>query len=242
MERDRGMSVLRRHRRMLAVVAHPDDESFGLGAVITALTDRGVSVAAMCFTHGEASTLGADGGDLGRIRALELDAASQVLGINPTHLLDYPDGGLAAQPLEDLVALVRAEAESEGADALLVFDEGGITGHPDHRRATEAALVAAAQLDIAVLAWALPSHVARSLNAEFGTAFAGRDDAQVEVRLAVSRLLQHRAIDRHRSQAANNAVLWRRLELLGDHEALRVLRPGRAAEHAPTGGASHGAT
>ena len=37
----------------LAVIAHPDDESFGLGSVLTAMVDAGTRVAALCFTHGE---------------------------------------------------------------------------------------------------------------------------------------------------------------------------------------------
>lgn len=42
----------------LAVVAHPDDESFGLGAILAALTSRGTTVRVLCFSHGEASSLG----------------------------------------------------------------------------------------------------------------------------------------------------------------------------------------
>jgi N-acetylglucosamine malate deacetylase 2 len=42
----------------LAVCAHPDDETFGLGAVLAALVDAGTAVVVLCFTRGEASTLG----------------------------------------------------------------------------------------------------------------------------------------------------------------------------------------
>jgi N-acetylglucosamine malate deacetylase 2 len=50
----------------------------------------------LCFTHGEASTLGTGTGDPRRIRARELAAAAAVLGMADTTLLDYRDGGLAA--------------------------------------------------------------------------------------------------------------------------------------------------
>ncbi len=60
---DDGQFAIRNGREMpawrsvLAVVAHPDDESFGLGAVIDALTSAGAAVHVLCFTRGEASTL-----------------------------------------------------------------------------------------------------------------------------------------------------------------------------------------
>lgn len=41
----------------LAVIAHPDDESFGLGAVIDQLTAAGTAVHILCYSHGGASTL-----------------------------------------------------------------------------------------------------------------------------------------------------------------------------------------
>jgi LmbE family N-acetylglucosaminyl deacetylase len=122
------------------------------------------------FTHGEASTLGGSV-DLARVRAEELAAASRVLGVDRSQLLAYPDGGLTEQPLEELAEHVGDQAQGLGADGLLVFDPGGITGHPDHKRATQAALTAADRIGLPVLAWAIPSSVTSQLNIEFGTAF-----------------------------------------------------------------------
>lgn len=152
--------VLPRLARVLAVCAHPDDESFGLGAVLAALARAGTSSSVLCFTHGEASTLGLGAGDLRRGRAGELVAAAAALGTAGTRLLDYPDGQLAGIPLSRLAGHVHRQVEVTGPDALLVFDEGGITGHPDHCRATAAALAAAARDDLTVIAWAIPDHVA----------------------------------------------------------------------------------
>src|SRR5664280_261786 len=56
-------------RSVLAVCAHPDDESFGLGAALATFDESGTSTSVLCFTHGEASTLGADTPELGRVRA-----------------------------------------------------------------------------------------------------------------------------------------------------------------------------
>ena len=208
--------------RVLAVVAHPDDESFGLGAVIVAFSRLGTDTALLCFTHGEASTLHSVDGDLYGVRNRELHRAAALLGVGDVRLLDYADGKLDVVNLDTLRADVLAMIERSNPDMLLVFDEGGITGHPDHARATEAA-IASARGDLPVVAWALPQDVVAVLNLEFGTAFCGRPPTELDFRLPVDRVTQRRAIGCHTSQASDNPVLWRRLELLGDAEWLRIL-------------------
>jgi N-acetylglucosamine malate deacetylase 2 len=216
-------------RSVLAVVAHPDDESFGLGALIDRFTSCGVPVGLLCFTRGAASTLRGRPGDLARVRAAELRAAASVLGVAPVSLLDYPDGGLAGEPVERLATDVRRMVGDLDPSHLLVFDEGGVTGHPDHAAATASALAAARAAGRAVLAWTLPEPVARRLNAQFGTAFVGRAPDQIDARLSVSRRRQRRAITAHASQSRTNPVLWRRIALLRDSEHLRLLyQPGQA--------------
>jgi LmbE family N-acetylglucosaminyl deacetylase len=210
-------------QRLLAVVAHPDDESFGLGAVMIAFTRLGAEIALLCFTHGEASTLHGVDGDLQVVRAAELADAGRVLGGRDVNLLDYADGTLAAIGLETLREDVAAMIKRTNPDLLLVFDEGGITGHRDHARATEAALDAARIAHLPVVAWALPEDIAAALNLEFGTTFCGRAPSELDFRLPVDRVTQRRAIACHASQASDNVVLWRRLELLGDTEWLRIL-------------------
>ena len=219
---------------VLAVCAHPDDESFGLGAVLTRFADAGATVSMLCFTHGEASTLGRSDRPLGEVRREELTAAAVVLGVSRVDLLDYPDGGLAEVPLERLATEVAAAAREVDADLLVVFDEGGITGHPDHVRATEAALEGAPLAP--VIAWSLPREVADELNAEFSAGFVGRDARGVDLRLDVDRTVQRRAIACHASQANDNPVLRRRLELIGDAESLVWLR--HPAERPRAGGSA----
>jgi LmbE family N-acetylglucosaminyl deacetylase len=209
---------------VLLVLAHPDDESFGLGAVLHAFAERGSHMSVLCFTHGEASTLQGVDGDLAVIRAGELDAASRRLGVERVELLGYPDGSLAAQAASELAGHVLRVAHEMGAEMLLVFDHGGITGHPDHQAATDAALGAVATLDVPVYAWVIPSRVADALNREFGTSFVGREPDRAHIVLTVDRAAQADAIDCHRSQATDNPVLRRRLELMTDQEWLHRLR------------------
>jgi N-acetylglucosamine malate deacetylase 2 len=212
---------------VLVVCAHPDDESFGLGGILTAFVGQGTRTAVLCFTHGEASTLNATEDDLATVRSQEFARAAEVLGVSRSELLGYPDGHLAEQQLPELTAHIVRMANEVGADLLLTFDEGGITGHPDHEQATQAAVAAGISGTLPVLAWAVPDTVACALNDEFGAAFVGRNDDQCDFRVAIDRVRQSEAIACHVSQSAWNPVLQRRLELSGEFEHLRWLTPAR---------------
>src|SRR5664279_3292340 len=189
---------------MLAVVAHPDDESFGLGAILDAFHRAGTGTVVLCLTRGEASTLHGVAGELTAVRGREFAAAARTLGVTDTVLRDFPDGALGQVCRSLVVGEVIDAARAMRADGLLVFDPSGVTGHPDHAAATAAALLAAAGLDLRVLGWTLP----------------------------VDRAKQTAACAAHVSQAIPTSVLWRRLELLGDTEYLRWLSNPPAAEEA----------
>lgn len=210
--------------RVLAVVAHPDDESFALGAVVEAFTRRGSQVIVLCLTEGEASTLGA-GINLGKMRRDELAAASAELGVSATAMHHHPDGDLGSVCRHVLAGEVIDEIGASHADGLLVFDDTGVTGHPDHATATAAALLAAEVLDLPVLAWTIPDSVAAQLNAELGvSSFRGCEPELIDVTITVDRTHQVAASKAHHTQAVPSSPLWRRLELLGEQEHLRWLR------------------
>ena len=212
---------------VVAVVAHPDDESFGLGAVLAALAASGAQIQVLCFTHGEASTLGASTlgacAELGLVRRDELLAAADALGVSRVRLADYPDGGLGDVSPDLLDAEIEADL---GAAALLVvFEPGGVTGHADHRAATAAGKRVAARHGLPVLEWGVAPDVAARLNAELGTSFAPLDGVDV----VVDRSAQLAAIGCHVSQARDNPVLARRLQLQGTSERIRLTEPGERA-------------
>ncbi len=216
--------------RVLAVCAHPDDESFGLGAIISTLVEHGVSVDLATLSRGEASTLGVSAADLAVLRSSELTAGAAELGIESVHQFDHPDGHLSTVDIADLVAEIEPLAANH--DLLLVYDTGGITGHPDHVHATTAAVAVAERLDLPVVAWTLDDRVADTLNGEFHTRFVGRPGRDIDLRLSVDRTRQRAAMTCHRSQLTGNPVPERRIALTGDHEALRFLR--RAHPPTPT--------
>ncbi len=209
---------------LLAVVAHPDDESFGLGAVLDAFARSGTAVSVLCLTQGEASTVGGVSGDLAALRAAELKSAAKALGLTRAELRAYPDRTLAGASTADVAREVVQAVEWSGAQGLIVFDPSGVTGHRDHIAATAAALEAATAADLPVLAWTIPRAVAERLNEGFDTGFVGHNPAEIDLTLRVDRDRQRMASLAHASQAVPTSVLWRRLELLGDEEHLRWLR------------------
>jgi LmbE family N-acetylglucosaminyl deacetylase len=211
---------------VLVVVAHPDDESFGLGAIISQMTATGAAVHILCYTHGEASTLNANRADLEAEREAELRHASTQLAAASLTLLGYPDGGLAAIQPAALAAHAVELSARHRPDGLLVFDDTGVTSHPDHRAATRAAVLAAMATGLPVLAWALPAAIAGRLRAETGQPFTGQPPGRLDLRVRVDRTRQRQAALAHHSQISPSAIVWRRWQLQGGREHLRwLLRP-----------------
>jgi LmbE family N-acetylglucosaminyl deacetylase len=210
---------------VLVVVAHPDDESCGLGAIISQMTAAGAAVHILCYTHGEASTLNENRADLDTEREAELRHASTQLAAATVTLLGYPDGGLAAIAPAALAAHAVGLAVRHRPDGLLVLDDTGVTSHPDHQAATRAAVLAARAAGLPVLAWALPTAIADRLHAETGQPFTGQPPDRLDLCVRVDRTRQRRATVARASQISPSAVLWRRLQFQGDCEHLRWLLP-----------------
>ncbi len=155
----RGPSRTTAHRparRLLAVLAHPDDESLGFGGTLAKYAAEGVEVSLVTATRGEAGRYqGRRHGDprhpgtaaLAAIREGELRAAAAVLGIRDVTVLGYPDGGLdRVDPIEAL-ARIAGHVRRLRPDVVLTFGPDGAYGHPDHiaiSQFTTAAVVVAA--------------------------------------------------------------------------------------------------
>jgi len=118
-------------KRMLVILAHPDDESYGMGGTLAKYSHLGVKVILLCATRGEEGIPGTLPEDAGRIRELELREAARHLEIE-VHFLGYMDGKLSeVDPnvlFEDItcwIGLVRPQI-------ILTFGPDGVSGHPDH--------------------------------------------------------------------------------------------------------------
>jgi LmbE family N-acetylglucosaminyl deacetylase len=140
----------------MAVLAHPDDESLGVGGTLAKYAAEGVDVFLLTATRGDGGRYrGHRSGDpqhpgplaLAKIREEELRAAVAVLGVREVSLLDYHDQHLAgADPLQ-AIAGVAGHLRRVHPDVVVTFGPDGAYGHPDHiaiSQFTMAAIVAAA--------------------------------------------------------------------------------------------------
>ena len=148
-------------RRLMAVLAHPDDESLGAGGTLAKYASEGVDVFVLTATRGDAGRYhGHRPGDpehpgrsaLANIREAELRAAAAVLGVRDVFLLDHRDQHLDAANPREAVAGIVGYIRRLRPDVVVTFGPDGSYGHPDHvaiSQLTTAAIVAAADATFA---------------------------------------------------------------------------------------------
>lgn len=121
---------------VLALFAHPDDESLLAGGVLAACASAGRRVAIVSMTRGERgpSELPEPAGprSLGAVREGELLAAARTLGASSAECLDYPDGELAGADEGQAAQVLAGLLERERPEAVISFSEEGLYWHPDH--------------------------------------------------------------------------------------------------------------
>jgi LmbE family N-acetylglucosaminyl deacetylase len=160
-------------RRLLAVLAHPDDESLGFGGTLAKYAAAGVDVHLITATRGDGGRYrGLAQGDprhpgaaaLGAIREEELRRAAAALGIRDVTLLDYRDQHLDRAEPAEAIAGIAGHVRRIRPQVVLTFGPDGVYGHPDHiavSQFTTAAVVAAAAAGSA--AGGLPPHAVAKL-------------------------------------------------------------------------------
>jgi LmbE family N-acetylglucosaminyl deacetylase len=130
---------------VLAVFAHPDDESLACGGTLARLADAGIHVAVMCASHGERGSH--DGtyhnGALAAERARELTEAASALGVHELIVFDFPDGNLRWSHVTGFHAELVTFMRRRRPTAVITFDEDGLYWHPDHIGVHERVLTAA---------------------------------------------------------------------------------------------------
>ncbi len=117
---------------LLAVFAHPDDETYRAGGMLTLLAQKGARVWVLCATRGEWGIPKLPPKEAGEIRQAELECACRTLGIKPPRFLDYRDGALPQVNEDEAVGQVVQAIRELRPQALLTWPPSGVSGHPDH--------------------------------------------------------------------------------------------------------------
>jgi len=136
------------NRRLLISLAHPDDESFGMGGLIARHVAEGVDVYYICATNGDVGTVSPEMlngySSVAELRLAELDCASEILGFKQVFKLGYKDSGMMNSPTcndesclwqapRDEVARRVVEVIREiKPQVIITFNKYGGYGHPDH--------------------------------------------------------------------------------------------------------------
>ena len=164
--------------RLMAVLAHPDDESLGVGGTLAKYASEGVETFLVTATLGEAGRFRGHPRDderhpgpgrLAQIREEELRNAAAVLGVREVSLLDYRDQELDRANPRDAVARIVAHLRRLRPDVVITFGPDGAYGHPDHIaicQYTTTALMAAADPSFVAASGAgepAPVHVVQKL-------------------------------------------------------------------------------
>jgi|SRR5829696_1945799 len=154
---------------LMAVHAHPDDESSSTGGVLAMYADEGIRTVVVTCTNGELGDApgGIKPGDAGHdesavaaIRLAELDRACEILGVSALEKLGYHDSGMPEWddkvrpetfwnvPIEESSARLAALMERYQPQVVVTYDEFGGYNHPDHVQANRITLAAVARTNI----------------------------------------------------------------------------------------------
>ncbi|MGN6172434.1 MAG: PIG-L deacetylase family protein [Streptosporangiaceae bacterium] len=150
---------------LMAVHAHPDDESSSTGGVLAAYGDQGVRTVVVTCTNGEFGDApggikpgqgGHDEQAVAQLRLAELREACKILGVTDLEPLGYHDSGMPDWdykdrpsafcniPTAEVTARIAALIDRYRPQVVITYDPTGPYQHPDHVHAAEAAVSAAA--------------------------------------------------------------------------------------------------
>jgi N-acetyl-1-D-myo-inositol-2-amino-2-deoxy-alpha-D-glucopyranoside deacetylase len=142
------MNEMNEKKKILVVLAHPDDESFGMGGTLAYYAKQGVEVHLVCATRGEAGEVSSElmeGYDsIAKLRENELRCAAGILGLASVHFLEYRDSGMPGSgdnqhpnalinaPLHEVASKVTCYIRDIRPEVVITFDPVGGYHHPDH--------------------------------------------------------------------------------------------------------------
>ena len=135
-------------KTLLAVLAHPDDESFGLGGTLALYARKGYNTYYLCATRGEAGTVDEEHlrgfSSTAEMRTDELLRAAKHLGLKDVFFLGYRDSGMPGteenkhpdaqinHSIDEVAGRVVKYIREVKPDVVLTHDTIGGYKHPDH--------------------------------------------------------------------------------------------------------------
>lgn len=136
----------------MCVVAHPDDESLGMGGTLARYAAEGVETHLLMATKGERGRFGTAKESpgmavVGQARARELLDAAAILRLTEVNFLGYIDGMLDQARPAEIIARISRSIRRVRPQVVITFGPEGGYGHPDHiaiSQFTTAAVVKAA--------------------------------------------------------------------------------------------------
>jgi LmbE family N-acetylglucosaminyl deacetylase len=138
-------------RTLLAVHAHPDDETIATGGILARYSAEAVRTVLVTCSSGDLGEV-ADrhllgGSTVGGLRERELEAATSILGVARLVQFGYGDSGMPgwphntrpgaffAAPLEHAAARLVRILDEERPQVVVTYDATGGYEHPDHVKA-----------------------------------------------------------------------------------------------------------
>ncbi len=150
-------------KTILAVLAHPDDESFGLGGTLALYAEKGYDTYYVCATRGEVGTVAEEHlkgfQDTAELRTDELNRAAKILGLKGVFFLGYRDSGMPGSEenkhpnaqinhsIDEVAGKVVQYIRELKPDIVLTFDPIGGYKHPDHIHIHKATVLAFEKAD-----------------------------------------------------------------------------------------------
>ena len=139
----------------LGILAHPDDESLGMGGTFTKYAKEGIDTYLICATRGERGRFGTEKKSpgieiVGRTREKELREAAKILGIKEIFFLDYLDADLDKADTNEVLKKIVPIIRKLKPQVVASFGPDGGYGHPDHVAISQlsgASIVSAANLN-----------------------------------------------------------------------------------------------
>lgn len=131
-------------KKILVVVAHPDDEAFGPGGTIAKYASLGVEIHILSATRGESGQWHEDSKKkhsttsnlkdlkISHVREKELRNSARALGIKKVEFMDFMDGELCNNVYHKIAEKIITKINNYKPQVIITMDRLGVSGHLDH--------------------------------------------------------------------------------------------------------------